>query len=1036
MRRRRITAKAILALCCAAAGAARAHYPSPEDWRDINIYQIFTDRFFDGDAANNNSNPFEASVPTDSRRIHGGDFAGITAKLDYLRALGATAIWISPIPLNVPTSAYHGYAAHDFFTLAPQWGTLAELSNMVAAAHARGIYVILDVVCNHQGNRIDSTDSGYPAFAAPPGGYTLRWRTGTPFPAPFDDLSRFHNHGGIQNFADPEQILGELSSLDDLRTEDEYVRTNLFNIYRHWISAADFDGFRLDTTKHVDIGLWQSFNPAIRSFAASLGKTNFFQFGEVFDGSDEKCGYYTGTKAGGAFANDAVLDFPLFFTARDTFARAWNATGPIESHYNVLSNYYDPAAQTRLVTFLDNHDNARFLHASNASNHFERLEVGLTFLYTSRGVPCLYYGTEQAFNGGGDPDNREDLFDGLFEQGPSLGDNFNMCHPFFLQLSRLNNFRRLYPSLRRGEHVNLWNDPDSPGLFAYARRLGSEEVFVALNTSYLPQTLTNRPTQYAAGTVLVNLLDTNETVTVVAGMDGLPPITVPGMSAKLLLAQSSVRPLDPLVTNQVPAHGATNVSPLQPLVLRFSQPMDTATVENALSVQPPVTGSFAWADGDRRVSFTPAGDSWNAFTKYTVRLEDTARDQAASNTLHGPFETFFVSGFLPTDAVPPYVAINQPAPGSVLTNGIVVSGVATDNASVVLVEVRLDGQAWSAASGSAAWTFALDTARGLNGSHTIAARAADSSGNASATSSVAVQFFNVPGPYEQRIAPGSPSDLTNCDASVWLADRAHASGSFGYSNGAAGYIANAISGVCASAQALYQRERYSLPGGDFEYLFDAPPGVYEITLLEAENWVTGPGLRRFNLFIEDAQALTNFDIYAAAGGPATPVTLVFTAAVADTRLNLRFVPQVENARASGIRARKIGDFDSDGDGIPDWWMLGHFDHAAGEAGDQSRAGDDADADGFSTLDEFLLRLVPLQADPRFDIVGLLFGDSQTVSFQSVSGLVYSLHGAPALAGSPEWLAVATNVPGDGDVVSITDTNAHAFRVYRVGAARP
>ena len=158
--------------------ACPASYPSPQDWRDENIYQIFTDRYFDGDPANNNLESAHGSpyAPVDSRGIHGGDFQGIQQKLDYIKSLGASAIWISPIPLNVGgNSAYHGYAAQDFYTLAPHWGTVADLSNMVQAAHARGIKVVLDVVCNHTADLIGSTDPGYPNFLAPPAGYNMSY---------------------------------------------------------------------------------------------------------------------------------------------------------------------------------------------------------------------------------------------------------------------------------------------------------------------------------------------------------------------------------------------------------------------------------------------------------------------------------------------------------------------------------------------------------------------------------------------------------------------------------------------------------------------------------------------------------------------------------------------------------------------------------------------------------------------------------------------------------------------------------------------
>src|SRR5262249_53438981 len=152
----------------------------------------------------------------------------------------------------------------------------------------------------------------------------------------------------------------------------------------------------IDTTKHVDMGFWQTWCPSVHSFAATNGFPNFFMFGEVEDGSDAKCGSYTGTFGGGAYKEDSVLDYPLYFNINSIFASASGPTQPIESHYNAVATDYDTNAQMRLVTFLDNHDQPRFLSQSGANTN--RLEVALAFLYTSRGIPCLYYGTEQGFN--------------------------------------------------------------------------------------------------------------------------------------------------------------------------------------------------------------------------------------------------------------------------------------------------------------------------------------------------------------------------------------------------------------------------------------------------------------------------------------------------------------------------------------------------------------------------------------------------------------------------------------------------------------
>jgi glycosidase len=631
------------------------HLPAqPADshfWQQQNIYQIITDRFYDGDPSNDNTDGNYDPRGRSGTSVHGGDFRGIEKKLDYIKALGATAIWISPIVLNV-RGEFHGYAARDFYKVDPHWGSLADLQHLIQAAHARGILVIDDIVVNHGGNLVDSGDPGYPAFNL--AGYHLRFRNpARQYPPPFDLnptnpalTNLFHNFGFTRNFEDPvETELGELSGLDDFKTESPYVRIQMEKIYEYWIEQAGFDGFRIDTVKHVEMGFWQKWCPAVRNFAATHGKPNFFMFGEVLSRSDAKCGSYVGTENGEPFKLDSALDYPLYFKINPVFATATGNTKQLEDHYQAVSSNYDASAQMRLVTFLDNHDQPRFLSSDRAGNHLERLQVALTFLYTARGIPCLYYGTEQAFNGRNDPYDREDMFAGQFESGPSLGDNFNMAHPLFQLVAKLNNFRRLYPALLTGAHANLWNDPKGPGLFAYARRLGKQEVFVVFNTADTEQMLPGRQTIYPAGTKMVNLLDPRETMMVLENSQ-TPPINVPSFTAKMFLAESQMLPMDPVVTTISPAHDANDIETNGPIVIQFSHAMDAGSVEAAFSTVPAVAGNFSWSSAHDTLTFTPRDTGFPAQTMVEVHIADTARDASGRN-FHAAFESRFKTRLAP-----------------------------------------------------------------------------------------------------------------------------------------------------------------------------------------------------------------------------------------------------------------------------------------------------------------------------------------------------------------------------------------------------
>ncbi|MGP8198140.1 MAG: alpha-amylase family glycosyl hydrolase [Limisphaerales bacterium] len=1021
-------------------------------WQGQSIYQIITDRFYDGNT--NNDNAEGTYAPGNSTGVHGGDFAGIEQKLDYIKALGATAIWISPIVLNTE-GQFHGYSGMNFYEVAPHWGGLSDLQVMVQAAHARGLLVIDDIVVNHAGDLVQSSGTTF----SYPTGYTLSYvNSSKTYPAPFNLSTTnpaltnlFHNYGDIDSFSDTNQvILGWLDGLNDFRTETPYVRSNMAAIYQYWIAQAGFDGFRVDTALEVEMACWQYFCPSIHSYAATNGNTNFFMFAEADNGSDTVVGPYTGREAGGAFAFDSCVDYPLYYVINSVFADASGATSQIQSHYQNVAEYYDPAARMQLVTFLDNHDNPRFLSTSESNGNTNELEVAMAFLYTSPGVPCLYYGTEQGFYGTTDPDDREDMFAGLFKDGPSGSvvtlsspgvDNFNMTHPLFLWVAQLNNFRRLYPAIALGSYMNQWNNSGGPGLFAYSRVLTNQEVFVVLNTASSSQTLPARTLTYPAGTVILNLLNTNETYTLAAGSQ-TPSITVPAVTAKIFIAQSQWKPLDPVVMSNSPAHWNTNAPTFSPIVLQFSKSMNSNSVQSAFGTTPTVSGSITWSSvnaANDTMTFTPNAGGWPGSTWITARVTNTVVDAVSGNAMYSPWQMQFKTAAQST-LIPPTIAVQTPTNGATITGNFQISGTASDTIAVQSVQVQLDNGTWTTAAGTSNWSLTLNSSNFLNGPHVINALATDTSGNVS-NNSVNVSFINVPGNYVQRISGGNPANVTDCSGNVWLEDTNYSVGAFGYSRGTNGYLDNSIVGICSTAWPLYQRERYSTSSSGFFYQFDCPEGVYQITLLEAETYWSGPGEREFNVFIQGRQVLTNFDIYKTAGGQNIPITLVFTNNVTNSQLQILFISVVDNARVSGVQVVKLANVFSDTDGIPDWWRLAYFGHALGEASDKSRGQDDADGNGISNLTKYLNGINPLIAADvpylaPFNITRVAVTSSNVqIGCATATNWSYLLLSSGSLGAGSTWSTNGSTASGTGGTVTFTDSSVptNSARYYRVQA---
>ncbi len=433
------------------------------------------------------------------------------------------------------------------------------------------------------------------------------------------------------------------------------------------------------------------------------------------------------------------------------------------------------------------------------------------------------------------------------------------------------------------------------------------------------------------------------------------------------------------------------------------------------------------------MTFTAIG-GLPALTTNVVRIGTNATDSVSGNALYAPFETYFVTAATTgTDASPPAVTITTPFDGAILTGAVNVSGIASDDVSVAAVEIRLDVGGWMPAVGTTNWSVTLETGHFLNGSHLLSARATDTSGNVSSLDSILVRVRNASGDYLQRVSAGSFNDVTDCDNNIWSKDRPYAVGAFGFTGGSPGFVGDMIAGIpCVSGQLIFQRDRTGT--NSFAYAFDCPAGLYETTLLLAETRTNAPNGNVFSVFVQGQQVLTNLDVFTAAGGMDKPLIRVFTNAVPNAQLVVQFIPVINRARASGIQVRKIAELDTDGDGIPDWWMLGYFNHATGDANDNSMPAQDADGDGLSNLREFLAGTDPTDANSSFRITDIsIAGNDLVVTWMAAPGRTNQLQRSGTVDGSGAWLNIGPSLIPTGSLAVQADvgglTNPAGF--YRV-----
>ncbi|MEC4893488.1 MAG: alpha-amylase family glycosyl hydrolase [Oscillatoria sp. PMC 1051.18] len=447
-------------------------YTRDIEFRQETIYFLVVDRFCDGDPENNAGPNPELYDPDKQEwgKYWGGDLQGVIDKLDYLKNLGITAIWLTPLfeqieALFIESAAIHGYWTKDFKRINPRFinkndnpslNKTQEAKNtifdrLIAELHQRNMKLILDIVCNHSNPDISGRKG-------------ILYDDGVKIADFNEDEGKwwYHHYGEVTNWEDEWQVKNcELSGLATFNENNIEYRNYIKAAIKQWIDRG-IDALRIDTVKHMPIWFWQEFNADIQNH-----KPDIFIFGEWINSHPE-------SDLSVEFVNNSgmtILDFGLCMAIRQGLGI--NAEGGFHLIQDILKLDYRYNSATELITFIDNHDMYRF-QTLNPDPDILRLAVILVM--TSRGIPCIYYGTEQYLHddtnsdrnpyGNNDPYNRP------------MMDSWDTETQIYRDLRLLSGLRRLNPAVSLGSQ---WQKYITPDVYCYVRRYRDSVLFVAMN---------------------------------------------------------------------------------------------------------------------------------------------------------------------------------------------------------------------------------------------------------------------------------------------------------------------------------------------------------------------------------------------------------------------------------------------------------------------------------------------------------------------------------------------------------------------------
>jgi len=447
------------------------------------IYLLMPDRFANGDTKNDNvdSQPEKANRTIDYGR-HGGDIKGMKDHLDYIKKLGATAIWSTPLlENNYSKYTYHGYAISDFYKIDPRFGSNDEYVDFVNASHQKGLKVIMDMVSNHSGIW------AWWMSDLPFEDWIHQWPTYTPTNHKAATIKDIHAAK-----VDKKQMLDGWfdTTMPDLNQQNEYFWTYYIQNSIWWVEYANLDGIRMDTYPYNDRDAMAKWAKAITDEYPHINI-----MGETWLSSSQDIAFWQKDAVNSLKYNSQLPTAMDFMTERsletcfNEHGKSWEDKG-MNRLYNTIANDYLYANTNNLLIFAENHDTQRFNHQVNES--LAKFKMAMSFLMTTRGIPQIYYGSEIGMTGNkdkGDGDIRRDFPGGW--QGDSINaftatGRTSIQNDYFNFLSKLLNWRKNKAVIHTGLLTHYVPDND---VYVYFRYNDKGKIMVIINNNETEQTM-------------------------------------------------------------------------------------------------------------------------------------------------------------------------------------------------------------------------------------------------------------------------------------------------------------------------------------------------------------------------------------------------------------------------------------------------------------------------------------------------------------------------------------------------------------------